>query len=130
MSNILKHLFIYLSDIFGASDMVNYSIIQQFNISSMSDVLNHVIIYLSDIFGASDNVNYSIIQWFDISSMSNVLNHLIIYLSVIFGASDGDRQSPLKAHPSYTVAVELTPHQEAWIMTWLLMKKWRGRWNE
>ena len=70
MSDILNHVIIYLSNIFGASNMVNYSIIQQFDISSMSDVLNHLIIYLSDI------VNYSIIQLFDISSMSDVLNHV------------------------------------------------------
>ena len=42
-------LFIYLSDVFGVSDIVNYLIIQQFDISSMSDVLIHLINYLSDI---------------------------------------------------------------------------------
>ena len=49
MSNFLKHLFIYLSDVFGVSDIVNYLIIQQFDISIMSDVLIHLINYLSDI---------------------------------------------------------------------------------
>ena len=71
--DFLNHLIIYLSDIFGASNIVNYSIIQLFDISSMSNVLNHLIVYLSDIFFASDIVNYSIIQLFDISSMSNIL---------------------------------------------------------
>ena len=78
MSNIWKHLIIYLSDIFGVSGIVNYSIIQKFDISSMSDVLKHLINYLSDVSGVSDIVNYSIIQLFDIASMSDVLNHLNI----------------------------------------------------
>ena len=36
------YLFIYLSDVFGVSNIVNYLIIQQFDISRMSDVLNHL----------------------------------------------------------------------------------------
>ena len=46
MSTILNHLIIYLSNIFGA---VNYSIIQQFDISGVSDIVNYLIIQLSDI---------------------------------------------------------------------------------
>ena len=58
MSNILDHLFNYLPDVSGVSDIINHLIIQQFDISSMSDVLIHLINYLSDISGVSDIVNY------------------------------------------------------------------------
>ena len=78
----------YLSDVPGVSDIVNYLIIQLFDISSMSDILKHLFIYLSDVFGVSDIVNYLIIQQFDISSMSDVLIHSLIYLSDISGVSD------------------------------------------
>ena len=52
MSDILKHLIIDLSDVFGVSSIVNDSIIQQFDISSMSDILKHLINYSSNVSGA------------------------------------------------------------------------------
>ena len=84
MSNIFNYLIIHLSNVIviiylsDVSDIVNYLIIQKFDISSMSNLLKHLFIYLSDVFGVSDIVNYLIIQQFDISSMSDVLIHLII----------------------------------------------------
>ena len=42
MSDVLKHLINYLSNVFGVSDIVNYSNIQLSDISCMSNVLNHL----------------------------------------------------------------------------------------
>ena len=42
ISDVLKHLIIYLSNVFGVSNIVNYSIIQLSDISHMSNVLNYL----------------------------------------------------------------------------------------